>query len=142
MDDPLRKPELGSSTPSRPRPRWQRLLFLLLAWTSLALGLIGIVVPGLPTTVFVLIAAWAAMHGSPKLHDRLLAHPRFGPVIRDWRASGAVSRKAKWMASLSMAVCAAVIWLVPTTTLAATGASGIMALVLLWLWQRPEPAAR
>lgn len=139
MGDPIQNP---ASAPSRPLPRWQRLLFLLVAWISLGLGLIGVVVPGMPTTVFVLIAAWAAMRGSPRLHDWLLAHPLFGPMIHDWRATGTVSRKVKWIASLSMAACAALLWLSPTPPPVATGASAIMAVVLLWLWLRPEPAAR
>ena len=52
----------------------------LLAYASLALGIIGIVVPGLPTVPFVLLAAFAAVRGSERLRARLLADPRFGPV--------------------------------------------------------------
>ena len=55
----------------------------LLAWSSLALGLVGIVVPGLPTVPFVLLSAYAAARGSARLHAWLLAHPRFGPMIGD-----------------------------------------------------------
>ena len=53
-------------------PRLSRLLWWLLAYTCLLLGLIGIVLPGLPTTVFILLAAWAAPRGSPprKVHGR------------------------------------------------------------------------
>ena len=131
MDDPGLKP----------LPRWQRLLYLLLAWLCLALGFIGFVVPGMPGTVFILISAWAAMHGSPRLHDWLLAHRVFGPVIRDWRAKGTVSRKAKRMASWGMAVCAVTLLLVPMGWIARGFALGSMALVALWLWRRPEPPA-
>ena len=63
------------------RLRWA---WWLLAYASLALGLVGIVVPGLPTVPFVLLAAWAAARGSTKLHRWLLAHRQFGPMIRDW----------------------------------------------------------
>lgn len=111
----------------------------LLAYASLGLGLIGIVVPGLPTVPFVLLAAFAAARGSERLHRRLLAHPQFGPTIRDWQAQGAVSRRAKWLATIMMAACAVVMFLTaPKTWMAAIG-TAVMALVAAWLWRRPEP---
>lgn len=111
----------------------------LLAYASLALGLVGIVVPGLPTVPFVLLSAFAAARGSERLHAWLLAHPRFGPMIRDWQSQGAVSRKAKWLATVMMALAAVIMFLTaPKWWMAATG-TGIMAIVDLWLWTRPEP---
>jgi len=116
--------------------RW---VWWLLAWTALALGVVGIVVPGLPTVPFVLLSAFAAARGSDRLHAWLLAHPRFGPMIRDWQAQGAVSRKAKWMATAMMAVAAVVMFLTaPAWWMAATG-TAIMAVTATWLWLRPEP---
>ncbi len=67
----------------------------LLAWLSLGLGVVGVVLPGLPTVPFVLLSAYAAARGSHKLHRWLLAHRRFGPMIHDWPTYGAVSRRAK-----------------------------------------------
>ena len=129
---PLRSP----TPPSKVRFRWA---WWLLAYASLALGVIGIVVPGLPTVPFVLLSAFAAARGSQKLHDRLLAHPRFGPMIRDWQAYGAVSRRAKRLAVSMMAACAAIMFLTaPRWWMAATG-TGIMVVVAVWLWRRPEP---
>ena len=118
------------------RFRWA---WWLLAYASLGLGLIGILVPGLPTVPFVLLAAFAAARGSERLHRRLLAHPQFGPMIRDWQAQGAVSRRAKWLATSMMSACAAIMFLLaPETWMAATGTT-IMAFVAIWLWLRPEP---
>ena len=111
----------------------------LLAYGSLALGLIGIVVPGLPTVPFVLLAAFAASRGSARLHAWLLGHRRFGPMIRDWQAQGAVSRRAKWLATGMMSACAAIMFLTaPKAWMAATGTT-IMAVVAAWLWRRLEP---
>ena len=111
----------------------------LLAWTSLALGVVGIVVPGLPTVPFVLLSAYAAARGSARLHAWLLAHPRFGPMIGDWQAHGAVSRRAKRLATGMMALAAVLMFLTaPETWMAATG-TAIMAVVATWLWRRPEP---
>ena len=125
----------------RVRYRWA---WWLLAYASLGLGIVGIFVPGLPTTVFVLISAWAAARGSERLHRWLHAHPRFGPAIRDWQAHGAVSRRAKWMATATMAVCAVILLLVmlrfPAHRWWMTALPiACMALVAAWLWRRPEP---
>lgn len=118
----------------------RRLLWLLLAYVALALGVIGIFVPGLPTTPFVLLAAFAAARGSRRLHEKLLAHRVFGPMIRDWQDSGAVSRQAKRAATGMMALCAVIMFLTaPKLWMAATG-TAVMAVVALWLWRRPEPA--
>ena len=116
--------------------RW---LWWLLAYASLGIGLVGIVVPGLPTVPFVLLAAFAAARGSARLRAWLLAHRRFGPAIRDWERSGAVSRRAKHWATAMMALSAVLMFLTaPRWWMAATG-TAIMALTALWLWRRPEP---
>jgi uncharacterized membrane protein YbaN (DUF454 family) len=127
--------------PDRNRFRWA---WWLLAYASLAVGLVGIFVPGLPTTVFVLIAAWAAARGSARLERRLLAHPRFGPVILAWREHGAVPRRAKWAATWTMLACAAILLLVMAAVPSHRSwmvalPIGCMALVGTWLWLRPEP---
>ncbi|RZA17912.1 MAG: DUF454 domain-containing protein [Lysobacteraceae bacterium] len=121
--------------------RW---LWGLLAWTSFATGIVGIFVPGLPTTVFILIAAYAAARGSERLRARLLAHAVFGPAIRDWEASRAVSRRAKQAASWAMLACAMVLLVVmpafPAHRWWMTALPiACMAVVALWLWRRPEP---
>jgi uncharacterized membrane protein YbaN (DUF454 family) len=133
MSDPP-VPSLGAA-----RQRLRRLLYIVLAYLCLALGIIGIALPGLPTTPFVLLAAWAAARGSQRLHRWLLAHRLFGPMVLDWQTSGAVSRRAKWAATLTMLACAVIFFLTaPRWWMAALGAS-IMAVVASWLWLRPEP---
>ncbi|WP_027081058.1 YbaN family protein [Luteimonas mephitis] len=120
------------------RFRWA---WWLLAYASLGLGLVGIVLPGLPTVPFVLLSAFAAARGSERLHRWLLAHRVFGPMIVDWQAYGAVRRRAKWMATLAMAACGLVLWwTAPRAWMAAIGI-GCMAVTAAWLWRRPEPPA-
>jgi uncharacterized membrane protein YbaN (DUF454 family) len=115
-----------------------RALWWTAAWLSLALGTIGVFVPGLPTVPFVLLAAFCASRGAPALRGRLDRHPSFGPMIRDFERSGAVSRSAKRLASLMMLLCSALLaWL--ASALAWALASACMAAVALWLWRRPEP---
>ena len=116
--------------------RWLLLAFAVLC---LLLGVLGIFVPGLPTTVFILLAAWAAARSSPRLHAWLWYHPLFGAMLRNWAQGGCVARRAKWSATVLMALCAAVMWVVNSRWWIAAVATGCMALVLLWLWMRPEP---
>lgn len=127
--------------PQVPRNRVRRGVYLLLAWLALALGVIGIVVPGLPTTPFVLLAAWAAARSSERLHAWLHAHRIFGPMIRDWQATGAVARRAKWVASLAMLLCAALMFVTAPRLWMAAGGTGVMLIVAVWLWSRPEPSS-
>ena len=119
-------------------------MLLRFCWRPLALvfvglGLIGAVLPGMPTTVFMLLAVWAAGKGWPPLAEWLLNHPRFGPPLRQWQSERAIPRRAKWLAGVSMFISMPLIclsapspwvqWLVPSS----------MCLVLLWLCSRPEP---
>ncbi|WP_399684405.1 YbaN family protein [Xenophilus sp.] len=125
--------------PPRPARGPLRWLMVALAIVSLALAALGVVLPGLPTTPFVLLAAWAAARSSPRLAAWLERHRLFGPLIRDWRRGGRVSRRAKWSAAIAMAACAALLlWLSPSRWGALAGI-GAMACVLAWLWHRPEP---
>ena len=118
------------------RFRWA---WWLLAYAALGLGLVGVVVPGLPTVPFVLLSAYAAARGSRRLHAWLRRHRQFGRMIRDWQAQGAVSRRAKRLAIVMMSAAAVVMFLTaPRWWMAACG-TAIMAVTAVWLWARPEP---
>lgn len=127
---------------SPPRPTvargLKRVLLQALAAVALVLAVLGVVLPGLPTTPFVLLAAWAAARSSPRLAAWLERHRLFGPMIRDWQAGGRVSRRAKWSATLAMLACAAIMWWLSPRWGALLG-SVTMAAVGAWLWLRPEP---
>jgi uncharacterized protein len=119
-----------------------QLLFGLLAYVSLGIGLIAIVVPGLPTTEFILLAAWAATKSSPRLSAWLENHRLFGPILFNWRNGKIIARRAKISATVSMLLCAILMLVMLDhgwpVYLAIVG----MSLGNLWIWSRPEQLAR
>jgi uncharacterized protein len=112
---------------------------------AVAVGGIGIVVPGLPTTVFFIIAAWCFSKSSPRFEQWILDLPRIGPMVRDHRAGLGMPRRAK-------------AWAIGTMVLFAGGSAiavghpvispAILALVAIGAWyvsyrvptREPQPA--
>lgn len=83
-----------------PIKRWG---WFALGWLMVALGFIGALLPIMPTTIFLILAAACFSHSSPRFEAWLLDHRWFGPPIRRWRSSGAIPRNAKIVAIVSMA---------------------------------------
>jgi uncharacterized membrane protein YbaN (DUF454 family) len=109
-----------------------------LALASVALGLVGVILPGLPSVPFLLVAAWAGGKGWPQLEVWLLNHPRHGPGIRRWRDHRAVPRRVKWLATATMLSSTVLLALSSVPFHAKWGVPAFMALVAVWLWTRPE----
>jgi uncharacterized membrane protein YbaN (DUF454 family) len=121
--------------------RWQRPLWLLAGGLSLLVGVIGIVVPLLPTTPLVLLAAYCFARGSKRCEAWLLAHPRFGPMVIDWRANRAVPLRAKQFATVMMAISSLGSWWVIHSPWRWLPGACCLA-VALWLWSLPTAPAR
>lgn len=116
-----------------------RFLWSAFGVLCVGLGALGIVLPLLPTTPFVLLAAFAFGKSSPRMHHWITTHPRLGPPLHNWRAHGAIGRRAKTLAVSMMAAAfiASVAMGVPTYALA------MQAIVLLccstFILSRPNP---
>ena len=82
--------------------RAKRIALIIVGISALALGGLGVVLPLLPTTPFILVAAFAFAKSSDRLHRWLLDHDVFGPLITNWRQYGAISRNTKIASILSM----------------------------------------
>ena len=94
--------------PATPVPgRLARGVWLLAGLLAVALGMIGIVVPGMPTTVCFIVAAWCFSRSSPRLERWVLDLPRIGPLVRDHRAGLGMPRRAKAIAVSMIAVAVA-----------------------------------
>jgi uncharacterized protein len=79
-----------------------RLFYLSLGWFFVGLGIVGIVVPILPTAPFLLCAVWAFSRSSPELAEKLRNHPKAGPFIRAWQDHGAIPTFGKVLAVTMM----------------------------------------
>ncbi|WP_242673787.1 YbaN family protein [Stutzerimonas kirkiae] len=123
---------------TRPRPGRLRWLWLIVAYLSIGLAMLGVLLPGLPTTEFVLLAAWAASRSSPRLSAWLENHRLFGPLLLDWRDGGIITRQTKLVSALLMSVALLIMLLTvhhrPSILFAALG----MACGAAWIWSRPE----
>ena len=84
--------------------RLVRGLYLALGIAALILAVLGAVLPVLPTTPFVLLAAACFARGSERFHNRLLANRFAGPLIREWREHHSIPRRVKRWAYLLMAL--------------------------------------
>ena len=83
--------------------RWARPLYFAAGWVFTGLGVIGLILPLMPGTVFLILAAFCFSRSSPRFETWLVGHPRLGPHVRRWRETGAISRRAKVIACGSMA---------------------------------------
>lgn len=137
--------EVGPSaalSPASNVPWPVRWALVALAIVSLALAVLGLFLPLVPTVPFVLLAAWAAARGSPRLAGWMERHRWMGPHIVSWRNGGVVRRSAKWTASALMGLSAITMLLVLHPHWLSYLIIACMGVVLAWLWRRPEKAPR
>ncbi len=83
--------------------KWARGLYFTAGIVLTGIGIVGAFLPWLPTTIFLIMAAWCFGRSSPRFEAWLLNHQQFGPPLRAWRSSGAIPRRAKYLAFTGMA---------------------------------------
>lgn len=113
----------------------RRVLYVALGLFFAGLGVLGAMLPVLPTTPFLLLASWFFVRSSPTLHERLMRLPIFGLLLRDWETHRAVRPRSKWAAYLlisgtisASAFLGALTWPL-TTLLCLLGGAG---LIVVW----------
>jgi uncharacterized membrane protein YbaN (DUF454 family) len=137
MDESKPKPRATETTPGASRP-W----LIAGGWLLFTLGLVGIFLPVLPTTVFWIGAVWCWSRSAPQLTRRILSHPRFGRPVLLFLEQGQISRHGKWTAAAGMAAGFVLLHLLAEPAWLVSLLVGLsLAVVGLWLWQHPEPVA-
>lgn len=124
--------------PPKTAPGAARWLLRAAGVAALALGAVGVVVPGLPTTPLVLVAAACFARSSPRLHRWLLANRVFGPLIRDWQESRSVAPRTKAVAIatiVAFGILTVTVLLDHTLLRLAVGVT--MLAVIVWLTRLP-----
>lgn len=116
-----------------------RLMVLGFGWLMVAIGAVGVFLPLLPTTPFLIVAAGCFARSSPRFEAWLLAHRTFGPILIAWRERGAIPRKSKWLSAAGMALGYALFWVGshPGGLTAAIMAAVFLA-ISAYVWSRPE----
>lgn len=114
-----------------------RLVYLSLGHTFTAIGFVGLIVPLLPTTPFLILAAACYSRGSERFERWLVTHPRFGGGVRDWREHGVISLRAKAVATVGILVSLTI----PLTVLSPPWklvAAAVVTGALLFIHTRPS----
>lgn len=120
----------------------KRFAILISGYLFFGLGLVGAVLPVLPSTVFWIIAAVCFAQSSPKMYRRILNWPRVGPVVEDFVANGVINRRSKTVAVFGMAVAAIIVALTPMGVITTVASLAGIALGALYVLTRPsEPVA-
>lgn len=115
-----------------------RVIWAAFGLLCVGLGLIGILLPLIPTTPFMLLAAFCFARSSERLHYWLLSHPRFGPVIDDWHSRGAVSARVKRISTAAILAVIALSVILGIRTLVLILQAVALGGVLLFIWTRPD----
>jgi uncharacterized membrane protein YbaN (DUF454 family) len=120
-----REPDRASPTT---RSRWLRPLYLVAGLLSLGIGIVGIVLPLVPTTPLILLSAYCFARSSDRLHAWLVGHPRLGRYVSDFEAGRGIPRRAKIMAVVLASAAFAYGFVVLSGNLAAVLLLGLIAL--------------
>ncbi|MBT6021971.1 MAG: YbaN family protein [Candidatus Thioglobus sp.] len=118
----------------------QKNLFISLGWLFVILAVIGVLIPILPTTPFLILALALFAKSSPKFHQMLLDHPWFGSLLRQWEKNRTVSRRIKIRASVLIALSFSVsIAVLQDNPLLQTMLILIAIICLYYIWRLKEP---
>ena len=127
-------------TPAWVRRPGARHALIAFGFLMTGIGVVGIVVPGLPTTIFLIIALWAFSRSSERFHRWLWEHPRLGPPLRDWQMHRVIPVRAKLLAVAVMSLSVAVLVFAAKTPLLAAAVAAILVPIALYILTRPGRA--
>ncbi|WP_170326126.1 YbaN family protein [Ruegeria arenilitoris] len=113
-------------------------IWAILGLICVGLAMVGIVLPLLPTVPFLLLAAFFFARSSSRLHNWLITHRSFGPLIVDWQSSGAIRPGAKKAATLSIAAVFGLSILLALPSHVLIIQAVVLSAVMTFIWTRPN----
>ncbi|RXF75030.1 YbaN family protein [Hansschlegelia zhihuaiae] len=115
-----------------------RLGWLAAGWLLVGLGVAGLILPVMPGTVFLILAAACFARGSPRLETWLLEHPRLGPTVKAWRSDGAIPLRGKIAAFAGMSFSAVLIMLSTAPPIAVGATLALIVIGAMYVGTRPS----
>ena len=116
----------------------KRILLISLGWLCVGLGFVGVFVPGIPTTIFLIIALWAFTKSSEKLRHWLLNHKRFGPILHHWPEHKVVPRCANILLVILMTLAVILFYYSLQSLIFTIGLIIILVLVAIYVLSLPS----
>lgn len=132
------QPDPSPDDASPKLPRALRLAWLAAGWTLTALGVVGLVLPVMPGTVFLILAAACFARGSPRLEAWLVNHPRLGPTVKAWRRDRAIPVRAKIAAFAGMTLSIVLVSLSGAPPIAFWSTVALIAAGAVYVGTRPS----
>ena len=112
-------------------------LWLTLGFLMLGMAYIGVVVPGIPFSIFLVIAAYSFAKSSDKMHKWLYSHKYFGPFLTNWNKYRVFPQYAKYSMVIMMSISLAIMWHSLHNVNAVLWTGLTMLLVSIWAWRYP-----
>ena len=119
----------------------RKALWLGLGFLSLGMAYIGVVVPGIPFSIFLVFAAYCFAKSSPRMHAWIYNHKYFGPFLTNWTQKRVFPQKMKYAMVAVMSSSAAFLYFSTGNIKATLWSAGFMALVAIWAWRYPSSVA-
>lgn len=117
----------------------KKTFLFILGIISLVLGAIGAVMPIMPTAPFVIFAAWCFLRSSPKMYTWLVTRPYIGPIILDWEQRGAISKKTKYIAGVTIVFSLVIMWFIlPASLLIQSISTTLLIWAIIFIYTRPD----
>ena len=114
---------------------------MALGFLSLGMAYIGVVVPGIPFSIFLVFAAYCFAKSSPRMHAWIYNHKYFGPFLTNWTQKRVFPQKMKYAMVAVMSSSAAFLYFSTGNIKATLWSAGFMALVAIWAWRYPSSVA-
>jgi hypothetical protein len=115
-----------------------RIVWAALGLFCVGLGMLGVILPLLPTVPFMLLAAFCFARSSERLHNWLLSHRQFGPAVIDWQERGAINPRIKRISSIAIVAVFTLSLVLGVKTFVLALQAVVLSCVLLFIWTRPN----